>query len=133
MKTTVILTIIIISIHFQVDPVYAEDKPYSIIDGKIDEFTLQGWRTYNGGGCGSCHGKGGAGAVGPDIGNRLVTGLSKADFMNIVAKGVPGTMMRPHNTNKRVMDNLENLYAYLLARGDGVLGPGNLIKLPLGK
>jgi len=31
------------------------------------------------------------------------------------------------------MDNMDNLYAYLLARGDGVLGPGNLIKMPLGK
>jgi len=31
------------------------------------------------------------------------------------------------------MENLDNLYAYLKARSDGVLGPGNLIKLPLGK
>ena len=109
------------------------DKPYSVTDGKISENALEGWRTYNGGGCGACHGKGGIGAVGPNLANSVANKLSKDDFTNIVTNGVSGTMMRPHKTNKRVMDNLDNLYIYLLARGDGVLGPGNLIKSPLGK
>lgn len=109
------------------------DKPYQVVDGKISANAMEGWKTYNGGGCGTCHGKGAIGAVGPELGKSLTTKLSKADFVNIVTKGVSGTMMRPHNTNKRVMANLDNLYAYLLARGDGVLGPENLIKSPLGK
>jgi len=109
------------------------EKPYQVIDGKISDNAMEGWKTYNGGGCGACHGKGGIGAVGPNLGQSVTTKLSKADFVDIVTNGKSGTMMRPHNTNKRVMDNLDNLYAYLLARGDDVLGPGNLIKMPLGK
>ncbi len=111
----------------------ASDKPYQLIDGVISKNAIEGWKTYNGGGCGACHGKGGVGAVGPNLGISVTQKLSKDDFKNIVTNGVSGTMMRPHKTNKRVMDNLDNLYAYLMARGDDVLGPGNLIKLPLGK
>ena len=111
--------------------VAANDKPYQLVDGKISANAIEGWKTYNGGG--ACHGKGGIGAVGPDLGKSVTTKLSKVDFVDIVTNGKSGTMMRPHKTNKRVMDNMDNLYAYLLARGDGVLGPGNLIKMPLGK
>lgn len=115
------------------DIVTAGDKPYQVVDGKISANAFEGWKTYNGGGCGTCHGKGGIGAVGPNLGNSVTQVLSKDEFMDVVANGRSGTMMRPHNTNKRVMDNLENLYAYLVARGDDVLGSGNLIKMPLGK
>lgn len=109
------------------------DKPYQVVDGKISENAMNGWRTYNGGGCGTCHGKGGIGAVAPNLANSVNQVLSKEEFMDVVINGRSGTMMRPHNTNKRVMDNLEDLYVYLVARGDDVLGPGNLIKMPLGK
>lgn len=113
---------------------YAEgDKPYQVVDGKISENAMNGWRTYNGGGCGACHGKGGIGAVGPNLADSVKNVLTKEQFIDVVTNGRAGTMMRPHNTNTKVMDNLEDLYVYLLARGDGVLGPGNLIKQPLGK
>jgi len=108
-------------------------KPYQLVDGKISANVIEGWKTYNGGGCGVCHGKGGIGAVGPFLGNSVTTKLSKDDFVNIVTNGKSGTLMRGSKTNKRVMDNIDNLYAYLVARGDGVLGPENLIKFPLGK
>lgn len=111
----------------------ADDKPYQIVDGIISANAFEGWKTYNGGGCGACHGKGGIGAVGPNLGNSVTTKLTKEQFINIVTNGKSGTLMRPNKTNKRVMDNLDNLYAYLVARGDDVLGPGNLIKLPFGK
>jgi mono/diheme cytochrome c family protein len=111
----------------------ALDKPYQIIDGKISANVMEGWKTYNGGGCGACHGKGATGSVGPNIGESVTTKLSKEEFKSIVINGVPGSLMRSNKLNKRVMDNLDNLYAYLVARGDGTLGPGNLIKLPFGK
>jgi len=109
------------------------DRPYQLGDGRISANAVEGWKTYNGGGCGTCHGKGGIGAVGPNLADSVASKLSKEEFMDIVINGKSGTMMRPHRTNKRVMDNLEALYAYFAARGDGVLGPGNLIKHPLGK
>jgi mono/diheme cytochrome c family protein len=111
----------------------ASDKPYQIVDGAISANAMEGWKTYNGGGCGACHGKGGIGAVGPNLGNSVTTKLSKDDFVKIVTNGKSGTLMRPNKTNKRVMDNMDNLYAYLVARGDGVLGSENLIKFPFGK
>lgn len=117
----------------QAVPETQDAKPYQVVDGKISENVMEGWRTYNGGGCGTCHGKGGIGAVGPNLANSLQSTVTKEQFFDLVENGKPGTMMRPNNTNKRVMDNLENLYAYLLARSDGVLGPENLIKFPLGK
>ncbi len=113
---------------------YAEDeKPYQVTDGKISANAIEGWKTYNGGGCGTCHGRGGQGAVGPNLGNSVTTKLSKDQFKAIVTNGKSGTLMRPNKTNKRVMNNMDNLYAYLVARGDDVLGPGNLIKFPMGK
>jgi len=57
----------------------------------------------------------------------------KARFIKVVTKGNPGTPMPPFKRNTRVMDNLDNIYAYIKARYDGVLGPENLIKFPLGK
>jgi mono/diheme cytochrome c family protein len=117
----------------KVAEVIATDKPYQIIDGKISANAFEGWKTYNGGGCGACHGKGAVGSVGPNIGERLSTKLNKEEFVKVVTEGKPGTLMRPNSANKRVMENMDNLYAYLVARGDGVLGPGNLIKLPFGK
>ena len=108
------------------------EKPYQVVDGQISENAMEGWRTYNGGGCGGCHGQGGKGAVGPNLA-QSVKEKPKEAFFDAVTNGVPGTFMKPHKSNKRVMDNLENLYIYLLARGDGVLGENNLIKFPLGK
>lgn len=109
------------------------EKPYEVVDGKISANAIEGWKTYNGGGCGGCHGRGGKGAVGPNLGESVSTKISQEQFKDIVTNGKPGTFMKPHKSNKRVMDNLDNLYAYLLARGDGVLGEENLIKFPLGK
>ena len=109
------------------------EKPYEVVDGKISANAVEGWKTYNGGGCGGCHGRGGKGAVGPNLGESVTSKISKEQFVDIVTNGKPGTFMKPHKSNKRVMDNMDNLYAYLLARGDGLLGEANLIKFPLGK
>ncbi len=115
-------------------PAYADgDKPYEVVDGKISNNAIEGWKTYNGGGCGGCHGQGGKGAIGPNLGESVTKKLTKEEFMDVVTNGRAGTFMKPHNTNKRVMDNLDNLYAYFYARGDGVLGEENLIKFPMGK
>lgn len=109
------------------------DKPYQLIDGAISANAIEGWKTYNGGGCGGCHGQGGSGAIGPNLGESVTKKITKEEFVDVIINGRSGTFMKPHKTNKRVMDNLDNLYAYFMARGDGVLGPGNLIKMPLGK
>jgi mono/diheme cytochrome c family protein len=108
------------------------EKPYQVIDGKIDENTYEGWRSFRGGTCGTCHGGAGQGGVGPNLTLSLVEKIDKALFIEIVTNGRPGTLMKPFKNNNRVIDNLDNIYAYLKARSDGVLGPENLIKFPLG-
>lgn len=109
------------------------DKPYQVIDGKIDANTFEGWRNFRGGGCGTCHGGSGQGGVAPNLTLSLVEKIDKARFVETVTNGRSSTLMRPFKTNPRVMDNLDNIYAYLKARSDGVLGPENLIKFPLGE
>jgi len=115
------------------DSVTIDGQPYQIIDANIDENTFEGWRTYNGGGCGGCHGPGGTGGVASNLAESLIIKNDKEKFKDIVTNGVPSTLMKPHKNDKRVMGNLDNLYAYLKARFDGVLGTKNLIKHPLGK
>jgi len=116
------------------DAIATDDKPYQIIDGNIDNNTLEGWKTYNGGGCGGCHGRGGSGGVAANLAESpVIKNNDKETFKNYVTNGYPGTLMKPHRNDERVMENLDNLYNYLKARADGVLGPENLIKYPLGK
>ena len=111
-----------------------DDKPYQILDGAIDSNTLEGWRTYNGGGCGQCHGPGGSGKSGNNLTESLVIKNNEIDkFKSYVIDGVPNTRMKPNRNDERVMSNLDNLWSYLKARADGALGPENLIKYPLGK
>ncbi len=106
-----------------------DEKPYQVIDGKIDENTFEGWRSYRGGTCGQCHGGAGQGLI-ASLGEKID---DKDRFIKLVTNGNPGTPMPPFKNNKRVMDNLDNIYAYIKARSDGVLGIENLIKFPLGK
>ncbi len=109
-----------------------DEKPYQVIDGKIDTNTFEGWRSFRGGTCGMCHVGAGQGGAGPNLTLSLVEKIDKAKFIEIVTNGRPGTLMKPFKNNNRVIDNLDNIYAYLKARSDGVLGPENLIKFPLG-
>ena len=109
------------------------EKPYQVIDGKIDKNTFEGWRSFRGGTCGICHGGAGQGGAGPNLTVSLVEKIDKEMFVKIVTNGSSGTLMKPFKNNNRVIDNLDNIYAYLKARSDGILGPENLIKFPLGK
>lgn len=109
------------------------DKPYQVIDGKIDANTFEGWRSFRGGTCGMCHGGAGQGGAGPNLTVSLAEKIDKKMFIETVTNGRPGTLMKPFKNNNRVIDKLDNIYAYLKARSEGVLGPENLIKFPLGK
>ncbi len=106
-----------------------DEKPYQVIDGKIDENKFEGWKAYRGGTCGQCHGGAEQGLI-VSLAEKID---DKARFIKVVKNGNPGTPMPPFKKNIRVMDNLDNIYAYIKARSDGVLGTENLIKFPLGK
>ena len=98
------------------------DKPYKVVDGnKVDPATMEGFRTWRAAACDRCHGANQEGMVGPS----LIAGLqrlSKEQFKDVVTNGRNARGVMPaFKTNKTVMDNLDQLYAYLNGRSDGAI------------
>jgi hypothetical protein len=58
--------------------------------------------------------------VGPSLLESLKT-LSKEDFVKTVRDGRLEKGMVGFSSSKMVMDNIDNLYAYLKARSDGAI------------
>jgi sugar lactone lactonase YvrE len=99
------------------------DKPYKIINGKVDEHTFQGWQAYREKeiNCDLCHGMSGQALAPLNLVERLKT-ISKEEFVDSVIAGKG--LMPPFIANKRAIDNLDKIFAYLKARSDGALGEG---------
>jgi methanol metabolism-related c-type cytochrome len=104
-------------------------KPYTIKDGKVDKGTYNGWRRYTES-CLRCHGPDGAGS---SYASSLVDSLkqmSEDEFKEIVVNGRKNVntanenFMPPFGEVEDVMLYLDDIYAYLKARSDGVLGRG---------
>ncbi len=107
----------------------AGEPPYTIKDGKVDKHTFNGWRRYTES-CLRCHGPDGAGSsYAPDLTLSLKT-MSEDDFKEVVVNGrtnvntAAENVMPPFGTVEDVMSYLDDIYAYLKARSDGVLGRG---------
>src|SRR4051812_8666850 len=97
----------------------AAGAPYKVVDGyKVDAFTMTGFRTWRAAACDRCHGANQEGMVGPSLINSLKT-LSKDDFVKTVRDGRLEKGMVSFASSKTVMDNLDNLYAYLKGRSNG--------------
>ncbi|HVS26771.1 MAG TPA: cytochrome c [Burkholderiales bacterium] len=102
------------------------DDLYKVVDGnKVDANTLAGWKTWRAMACERCHGAKQEGLVGPSLIDGLKN-LSKDEFKKAVLEGRPGTVMAPFKEAKTVVDNIDNLYAYLKGRSDGAIKPGHL-------
>jgi hypothetical protein len=110
-------------------------KPYTIKNGVVDPQTFTGYLHYEGT-CYWCHGQDAAGSTfAPSLVDALKT-LSHDEFNNIVVNGgvVGGQavgygtsnvfVMPAHGTNPNVMCFLDDIYAYLKGRSDGVIGRG---------
>lgn len=99
---------------------------YTVVDGnKVDSGTFKGWTTWRAMACERCHGPNQEGMVGPSLIESLKT-LTKDEFKNTLMNGKPEKGMPNFNGAKTVMDNLDNLYAYLKGRSDGAIKPGRL-------
>lgn len=116
------------------DGAESDEKPYKIQpDGTTDWATFNGFRRYNGI-CLTCHGPDGAGSsFAPALMDSLKT-LSYEKFFDIVVNGktevnTANTRKMPAlGTDRNVMCYIDDIYAYLKARSDGVLGPGRPAK-----
>ena len=95
--------------------------PYKVVDGyKVDTETMKGFRAWRAAACDRCHGANQEGMVGPSLVNSLKT-LSKDDFVKTVRDGRLDKGMQSFGSNKQVMDNIDQLYAYLKGRSDGAI------------
>lgn len=104
------------------------DKFYCVIDGKTDERTYNGFRRYHAG-CNHCHGQDGMGST---FGPALVAGLPDIGrFRRIVRDGASNgsSVMKGYTDDPNVVPYIDDIYAYLQARADGVLDRGRPNKL----
>jgi mono/diheme cytochrome c family protein len=99
----------------------AQDKLYTVVDGyKVDANTMKGFRTWRQAACDRCHGANQEGLVGPSLVNSLKT-LTKEEFVVTVRDGRLQKGMQSFGTAPFVMDNIDQLYAYLKGRSDGAI------------
>ena len=105
-------------------------KPYTVKDGKVDMGTYKGY-LYYGDQCMRCHGPDGLGSsYAPNLTDSLKS-MTKEQMQNTVINGrkevntASQKVMPSFGTNEDVVENLDNIYAYLKARSDGALGRGH--------
>ena len=92
---------------------------YTVADGyKVDANTMNGFRAWRAAACDRCHGANQQGLVGPSLIESLKT-LSKEEFVKTLHDGRLEKGMPSWQTSKMVMDNMDNLYAYLKGRSNG--------------
>ena len=92
---------------------------YTVVDGyKVDSKTMDGFRAWRAAACDRCHGANQEGLVGPALLESMKT-LSKEEFVKTVRDGRLEKGMVSFSTSKMVMDNMDNLYAYLKGRSNG--------------
>ena len=118
--------------------VAVEDKPYTIVDGKVDFGTYNGFRRYHNT-CHVCHGPDAMGSsFAPPLIDSLKT-MNFGDFVRIVSAGQQNTWRAENSVmpgfaeNPNVMKYINDIYAYLRARADGALGRGRPDRLPKGQ
>ena len=105
------------------------EKPYTVKDGRVDKKTFNGWRRYTQS-CLRCHGPDGAGSsYGPDL-LESVKHTSQDEFNEVVVNGRTNvnaantSVMPPFGEVEDVVTYLDDIWAYLKARGDGAVGRG---------
>jgi len=98
-----------------------QDKLYKVTDGyKVDAETMKGFRAWRAAACDRCHGANQEGLVGPSLVVSMKT-LSKEDFIKTVKDGRLEKGMQSFGNSPIVMENINQLYAYLKGRSDGAI------------
>ena len=98
---------------------HSADAPIKVVDGyKVDAETMKGFRTWRAAACDRCHGANQEGLVGPSLVTSLKV-LTKEEFITTVTNGRLDKGMQSFGNSPQVMDNINQLYAYLKGRSDG--------------
>ena len=126
-----VVSIVMFSVALLAAAARADQPPgvYTVKDGnKVDDKTLQGWKTWRAMDCERCHGPEQEGLVGPSLVNSLKV-LSKDDFHTTITNGRPEKGMPNFGGVPLIQKNWENLYNYLKGRSEGKIAPGHLYPL----
>ena len=110
-----VLAVSSLAAQAQSTPLYTVQEGY-----KVDANTMKGFRTWRAAACDRCHGANQEGMVGPSLINSLKV-LSKEDFVKTVRDGRLDKGMQSFGSSPQVMENMDQLYAYLKGRSDGAI------------
>jgi methanol metabolism-related c-type cytochrome len=106
-----------------------EERPYSVVNDKVDQGTYNGWRRYHAS-CHTCHGPDGLGSsYAPNLVDSLKV-ISYEEFAEVVINGRENvttsqqSVMPAFGMVMDVATYIDDIYGYLQARADGVLGRG---------
>jgi mono/diheme cytochrome c family protein len=109
---------------------HAQTPLYTVVEGyKVDAETMKGFRTWRAAACDRCHGANQEGMVGPSLVTSLKT-LSKEEFVKTVTNGRLDKGMQSFSTSPQVMENMNQLYAYLKGRSDGAITRAKVEPMP---
>jgi len=125
----VAFSIVLAVVYFCQAPAKESGGPkfYRIVDGAVDAKTYNGFRRYHAS-CNHCHGSDGLGST---FGPPLVDHLPAIDdFRQIVRRGksTGASVMRGFANDPNIDPYVDDIYAYLQGRADGVIGRGRPLK-----
>jgi mono/diheme cytochrome c family protein len=124
----VILCVVALSMDVAAQEAALSGKFYRIVDGKVDSRTYNGYRRYHAV-CNHCHGPDG---MGSSFGPSVVDHLPDIEiFRRVVRDGQSSgaAVMKGFSGDPNVAPYVDDIYAYLQARADGVLGRGRPTRL----
>jgi len=114
----------------------SDEPAYVVINGEVDKATFNGYRRFHGT-CHACHGQD---ALGGSFAPSLVESLKEIDYATFTKTVLEGrqaedaasgvSAMPAFANDPNVTKHLDDIYAYVKARSDGVLGTGRPKKLP---
>jgi len=112
-----------------------EDKPYTIVDGKVDFGTYNGYRRYHSH-CHVCHGPDALGSSYAPAMTESIPRIGYEGYVEAVIYGIENvsqtqqSVMPAFGEVEDVVSYMDDIYAYLKARADGALGRGRPERLP---
>ena len=107
-----------------------QGKLYTVEEGyKVDAETMKGFRAWRAAACDRCHGANQEGMVGPSLIASMKT-LTKEEFVKTVRDGRLEKGMQSFGTSPQVMENMNQLYAYLKGRSDGAITRAKVEPMP---
>jgi methanol metabolism-related c-type cytochrome len=112
-----------------------EEKPYQYVDGKVDFGTYNGFRRYHSS-CHVCHGPDGLGSTYAPPLIESIGRIGYDGYLEAVVNGIKNvstseqSVMPSFGEDPNVMNYVDDIYSYLKARADGVIGRGRPDRLP---